>query len=110
MENDLISRSALLKELEDDIVFYRQKAKFAEHAELWWARINELQEFRDTIKHARTVEQPQGKWIRVDKDKMKCSKCEVIHFIAQYPMSANINYCPNCGAKNDIIREKWNML
>lgn len=40
-----------------------------------------------------------GKWIRIDKDKLKCSVCEVIHYIAQYPQSANINYCPNCGTK-----------
>ncbi len=40
-----------------------------------------------------------GSWIRVDKDKLKCSKCEVIHFIAQYPQSAKINYCPNCGTR-----------
>ena len=39
-----------------------------------------------------------GHWIRVDKDKLKCSECEVVHFIAQYPQSAKINYCPNCGA------------
>ena len=39
-----------------------------------------------------------GKWIRVDHDKVKCSECEVIHFIAQYPHGA-INYCPNCGSQ-----------
>lgn len=42
-------------------------------------------------------ERPQGEWIRVDKDKVKCNKCEVIHYIAQYPSSAKIDYCPNCG-------------
>ena len=42
---------------------------------------------------------PQGEWIRVDKYKVKCNKCEVIHYIAQYPNSAKINYCPNCGHK-----------
>lgn len=44
-------------------------------------------------------QQKMGKWIRIDKDKLKCSECEVIHYIAQYPQSANINYCPNCGTK-----------
>lgn len=43
-----------------------------------------------------------GKWIRIDKDKLKCSECEVIHYIAQYPQSANINYCPNCGTKMEV--------
>lgn len=39
-----------------------------------------------------------GKWIRVDKTKVKCSECDITHFIAQYPMG-KINYCPNCGTK-----------
>jgi ribosomal protein S27E len=46
-----------------------------------------------------TPQPKMGRWIRVDKDKLKCSECEVIHYIAQYPQSANINYCPNCGTK-----------
>ena len=46
-----------------------------------------------------TPQQKVGKWIRIDRDKLKCSECEVIHYIAQYPQSANINYCPNCGTK-----------
>ena len=39
-----------------------------------------------------------GHWIRVDKDKLRCSECEVIHLIAQYP-NGKIDWCPNCGAK-----------
>lgn len=41
---------------------------------------------------------PQGYWIRVDKDKLICSECDVIHFIAQYP-HGKIDWCPNCGTK-----------
>lgn len=42
-----------------------------------------------------------GEWIATcDENKKRCSKCDVIHFIAQYP-DGNINYCPNCGAKMD---------
>lgn len=45
-----------------------------------------------------TPQKPKtGHWIRVDKDKLKCSKCDVIHFIAQYPQG-KIVWCPNCGA------------
>lgn len=40
-----------------------------------------------------------GHWIRVDDTKLKCSECEVILFIAQYPTAGQINYCPNCGSK-----------
>ena len=58
-------------------------------------------ELQDRIKALPSVipQQKVGKWIRIDKDKLKCSECEVIHYIAQYPQSANINYCPNCGTK-----------
>jgi hypothetical protein len=31
---------------------------------------------------------------------LRCSKCEIIHFIAQYP-HGEINFCPNCGARMD---------
>lgn len=40
----------------------------------------------------------KGKWIRVDRNKVKCSECEITHLIAQYPHGA-IDFCPNCGAK-----------
>lgn len=40
-----------------------------------------------------------GKWIETnDETKKRCSECDVIHLIAQYP-HGNANYCPNCGAK-----------
>jgi len=42
--------------------------------------------------------QPQGEWIRVDDEKVKCSICEVIHLMYSYP-GTTANYCPNCGAK-----------
>lgn len=41
----------------------------------------------------------QGKWLPTnDENKKRCSRCEVIHLIAQYP-NGDKNYCPNCGAK-----------
>lgn len=42
-----------------------------------------------------------GRWIRVDDTKCKCSECEVITLIAQYPHGSK-NFCPNCGAKMDL--------
>lgn len=42
-----------------------------------------------------------GRWISThDTDKLRCSCCDVIHLIAQYP-HGEINYCPNCGARMD---------
>ena len=43
----------------------------------------------------------KGHWMRVNKDKLRCSKCDVIHFIAQYPQG-KIEWCPNCGSKNEV--------
>ena len=52
-----------------------------------------------------------GRWIRIDKEKCKCSVCDVIHYIAQYPHGA-IDWCPNCGAKmeteiSNITKKKF---
>lgn len=42
-----------------------------------------------------------GRWIATnDENKKRCSECDVIHLIAQYP-HGNANYCPKCGAKMD---------
>ena len=43
-------------------------------------------------------EQKTGRWISVGADKLKCSECEVIHLIFQYPYGG-ANFCPNCGVK-----------
>lgn len=44
-----------------------------------------------------------GRWIRVDKDKLKCSECGVIHLIGQYPIG-KIDWCPNCGTTMQAVR------
>lgn len=49
-------------------------------------------------------ESRKGHWIRVDKDKLRCSECDVIHFIAQYPQG-KIAWCPNCGSDNREVDE-----
>lgn len=42
-----------------------------------------------------------GVWLPTsDENKKRCSRCDVIHLIAQYP-HGEANYCPNCGAKMD---------
>ena len=42
-----------------------------------------------------------GRWMPTNDDnKKRCSRCDVIHLIAQYP-HGQANYCPNCGAKMD---------
>lgn len=40
----------------------------------------------------------RGKWLPTrDDNKKECSKCNVIHLIAQYP-AGRADWCPNCGA------------
>lgn len=42
-----------------------------------------------------------GRWENTNTpNQLRCSNCEIIHFIAQYP-HGEINYCPNCGARMD---------
>ena len=51
-----------------------------------------------------TPQPKMGHWIRVDKDKLRCSECEVIHLIAQYP-NGKVDWCPNCGAKMQEVED-----
>ena len=46
-----------------------------------------------------------GRWLPTsDENKKRCSVCDIIHLIAQYP-HGQANYCPNCGAKMDLEAE-----
>ena len=54
-----------------------------------------------TIKARKIVE---AEWLDTQNDnKKRCSNCDVIHLIAQYPFG-NTNFCPNCGATMNIIK------
>ncbi|WP_295211649.1 hypothetical protein [Ruminococcus sp.] len=45
----------------------------------------------------------RGTWENTNTpNQLRCSNCEIIHFIAQYPYG-EINYCPNCGARMDGV-------
>lgn len=40
-----------------------------------------------------------GTWVNTNTpNHLRCTCCDVIHFIAQYPRG-RIAFCPNCGAK-----------
>lgn len=42
-----------------------------------------------------------GRWENTSTpNQLKCSNCEIIHLIVQYPQG-DIKYCPNCGARMD---------
>ena len=48
---------------------------------------------------------PQGEWIRIDEEKVKCPICEVIHLMYAYPRTT-ANFCPACGAKLGMGEQK----
>lgn len=58
----------------------------------------------DYVTHWQPLPEPpvkHGRWLETnDATKKRCSECDVIHLIAQYP-HGNANYCPNCGAIMD---------
>lgn len=56
-------------------------------------------DFIDAIPAANVQPVKRGRWENTNTpNQLRCSKCEVIHFIAQYP-HGEINFCPNCGAR-----------
>lgn len=53
--------------------------------------------------YRQTEEVKRGTWENTNTpNQLRCSNCEIIHFIAQYP-HGEINYCPNCGARMDGV-------
>ena len=57
--------------------------------------------FKKLVQEAPTVDAVpvvHGRWLPTNAtDKKRCSRCDVIHMIAQYPLGV-IDWCPNCGA------------
>lgn len=57
--------------------------------------------FEDTGLTADVQPVKYGRWENTNTpNQLRCSNCEIIHFIAQYP-HGDIKYCPNCGARMD---------
>lgn len=66
--------------------------------------VTQVRERDDTVRRLRKLTAAdvrpvvRGKWLPTkDDNKKRCSHCDVIHLIAQYPYG-NANFCPNCGA------------
>lgn len=95
-----------MKDYQKYINALRKYARMLENdrTSIWNIVIPDL--LTNTANLLETIEQEQktGHWVRVDENKLKCSACEVIHMIAQYP-SGKIGWCPNCGAKMVEVKE-----
>lgn len=65
--------------------------------------LSELVDVMATVPTADVQEVKHGTWENTNTpNQLRCSNCEIIHFIAQYP-HGEINYCPNCGARMDGV-------
>ena len=97
MNNDLISRSALLERMEK-VLFATVPGEHQLYVQM------AIDAFKAVAENAPAVDaEPvrHGVWLPTsDENKKRCSRCDVIHLIAQYP-HGQANYCPNCGAKMD---------
>ena len=85
---DLISRKALLKEIENGI-----KAGNYEEGYEEYPHINDMDDIIECIKYADSVQPKTGHWIDHQEDKWiyaQCSECETVH-------DTRTNYCPKCG-------------
>lgn len=95
MASDLISRVALLKEFAKST--WHDGRTFNEEG--YFVRAYDVHNMIDKAPAVDAEPVRHGKWVPTnDKNKKKCSRCEVVHLIAQYPYGQPF-YCPNCGAK-----------
>ena len=95
MNNDLISRAEAIDIIRSMTISLGGKEIF--HPEAKKSVVGALDEIAavdaEPVRH--------GRWLPTNDDnKKRCSECDVIHLIAQYP-HGQANYCPNCGAKMD---------
>lgn len=64
-------------------------------------RANQIIDLFDDLPTADVQPVKYGRWENTNiPNQLRCSNCEIIHFIAQYP-HGDIKYCPNCGARMD---------
>lgn len=64
-------------------------------------RANQIIDLFDDLPTADVQPVKYGRWENTNTpNQLRCSNCEIIHFIAQYP-HGEIKYCPNCGARMD---------
>lgn len=101
--NEYISREELIKALETD--YNRSWCSKPQGSEEYVEGARD--EYDDVLKiicdMAAADVQPvkHGRWENTNTpNQLRCSNCEIIHVIAQYPCG-DIKYCPNCGARMD---------
>lgn len=96
--NEYISREALIEEIEEEI---EAESSFKNGEKLITKGLKIA--LKDVKKLPAADVQPvkRGTWENTNTpNQLRCSNCEIIHFIAQYP-HGEINYCPNCGVRMD---------
>lgn len=95
---EYISREALNEEIEEEI---EAESSFKNGEKLITKGLKIA--LKDVKKLPAADVQPvkRGRWENTNTpNQLRCSNCEIIHLIAQYP-HGDIKYCPNCGARMD---------
>ncbi|HAG04519.1 MAG TPA: hypothetical protein DCG28_03670 [Lachnospiraceae bacterium] len=101
LANDCISRKSIKLKLQELYnVFIDAYGCFSKLPMLYKAKVDGITDCIAAVENEPSISpQPKiGYWIRADKGKLKCSECDIVHFIEQYPMG-KIDWCPNCGTK-----------
>ena len=98
VNNDLISRSALQKQLMSYTGMYTEELGFAINLDAVLSAIGSTPAVdAESVRH--------GRWIWADDGYLRCSKCtQKAPTITQYqdePIQTATSYCPNCGARMD---------
>lgn len=88
-ENDLISRSELLKRIDEEREYLKSRGQFgAEHIL--------VHNFRELVENAPTVEaRSQGEWKIIADVYCKCPFCSNVEVKFS-------DYCPECGARLEV--------
>lgn len=100
MNDDLISRQAVMDALEEQLEYLQMLNKHENpKAESKWYGVNWA---RNTIADLPSADRPQGYWTKTDVATYRCSECGKIQIADDVN---ELNYCCCCGSRNKVRRK-----
>jgi len=95
MNNDLISREALKKAIEEYKYcgFYDKLIEIIDNAPTVDTTEQEENAYNEGYAHGLETKRPQEEWLKYGDHAWKCSKCNCSVYVRTR------NFCPDCGAK-----------
>ena len=98
---EYIDIEPLRKQIVEFKTAVKQFAKSSSFLKAYISGIDAVMEAIDKLPITDVQEVKHGTWENTNTpNQLRCSNCEIIHFIVQYP-HGEINYCPNCGTRMD---------